>query len=79
MVNDVFKLEELSAAWLTLQAKVCGLRGVPYANAANSVRRNPSTHGHYSFYYDDETRKIMTDYMQADLDAFGYTFEQRME
>ena len=45
----------------------------PYADGG--LRSNPSRHKHYSFYYDAETRRIVHDYMAADLKAFGYTFE----
>ena len=57
-----------------LQQRICGLRGVPYN--ANGPRRNPSTHDHYSLYYDGPTRRIMQEYMSADLQRFGYSFEQ---
>jgi hypothetical protein len=75
LVDDVFKLEELSSAWPVLQSKICGLQRMSYQEATTSIRRNPSSHGHYSLYYDDRTRKIVGDYMRADLDAFGYKFE----
>jgi hypothetical protein len=76
LVDDVFKLEELSSAWPILQRKICGLQRVSYERATASLVRNPSSHGHYSFYYDDRTREIVVDYMRADLGFFGYQFEK---
>jgi Sulfotransferase family len=40
-------------------------------------RRNPSRHGHYSDYYDDETRQRVAEVFARDIDAFGYSFEDR--
>ena len=31
---------------------------------------------HFSEYYDEPTRRIVEEYMGADLKAFGYTFER---
>lgn len=51
--------------------------GVPYGaeGADGGLKRNPSAHAHYSIYYDEPTRRIVDEYMGADLAAFGYTFE----
>jgi hypothetical protein len=74
LVKDVFKLEELQAKWPLLRHNICGMAACPYADGGLS-KKNPSRHKHYSFYYDAETRRIVHDYMAADVTAFGYTFE----
>jgi len=74
LVNRVIKLEELEAAWPQLQREICGLAKAPYADGG--LRRNPSSHGHYSEYYDDVTRQILAEYMAADIRHFGYQFER---
>ena len=56
------------------QREICGLAKAPYADGG--LRRNPSSHGHYSDYYDDETREIVAEYMAADIRHFGYAFER---
>ena len=72
----MIRLEELHQAWPELQRAVCGLSPMPYADATAAARRNPSSHVHYSAYYDDESRRIVERYMAADLAAFGYKFER---
>lgn len=37
-------------------------------------RRNRSTHGHYSDYYDDRSRARVAEVYAPDIEAFGYTF-----
>jgi hypothetical protein len=37
-------------------------------------RKNLSPHGHYSDYYNDETRKRVAEVFAEDIDAFGYTY-----
>ena len=47
------------------------------APAADMPRRNKSSHEHYSAYYNDATRARVAELYAADIDEFGYTFEQR--
>ena len=76
LVRDVIKLEELEKRWPHLQRSICGLRGVAYGtDPTATARRNPSAHKHYSYYYDEVARRIVERYVAADLQAFGYKFE----
>ena len=74
LVQTVIKLEELEQRWPELQRQICGFAHTPYAEDAE-LRRNPSSHSHYSTYYDDATRRIVESYVASDLQAFGYRFE----
>lgn len=40
-------------------------------------RRNATSKGHYSTYYNDKTRAKVAELYAADIEAFGYTFEDR--
>jgi Sulfotransferase family len=40
-------------------------------------RRNQSEHAHYSDYYDDETRQRVGEVFARDIEAFGYSFDDR--
>lgn len=75
LVDDVIRLEEFEARWPLLQSRICSLAPISYGQATALARRNPSKHEHYSYYYDEPTRAIVTSYMAADLAAFNYTFE----
>ena len=50
---------------------------MPYADGG--YKRNPSSHAHYSAYYDAPTRRLVAEYMGADLERFGYRFESEAE
>ncbi len=50
---------------------VCGRLKIPKIRLP---RKNRKFHWHYSRYYDDETRDLVGDYYQSDIEAFGYAF-----
>jgi len=68
LVDEVIKLEELSQKWL--QGALCD-------DSLLMSQVNPSIHGHYSDYYDDNTQRILVSYMQRDIERFNYTFERQ--
>ena len=77
LVDDVFRLEDLERRWPELQARVCGLRATGYTVARDHplVRAmdHPSKHRPFAEYYDEETSRIVAEYMAADIRRFGYT------
>ncbi len=52
--------------------EVCDRLGQPRRKLK---RKNRKFHWHYSRYYDDETRELVTQYYRRDIEAFGYRFE----
>ncbi len=46
-------------------------------SAATLPKYNRSNREHYSKYYDDELRELVRARFAADIERFGYTFEQR--
>jgi hypothetical protein len=42
-------------------------------------RANKSSHGHYSDYYDSQTRDRVAELYESDIEAFGYAFETHTE
>lgn len=74
LVDDVFRLEDLSRRWPELQAKVCGLPAYAAVRDDPAVRAldHPSRHAPYAAYYDEETSRIVGEYMAPDIRRFGY-------
>lgn len=79
LVQKVIKLEELESRWPSLRKSICGLSDAPISNGSmdGGVKKNPSSHAHYATYYDETTRRIVEEYAAADLNAFGYRFEEQ--
>jgi Sulfotransferase family len=53
---------------------VCGILGI---SPATLPLYNRSNREHYSNYYDDELRELVRKRFGAEIERFGYTFEQR--
>ena len=51
------------------QAKLCSNLGMGQVN--------PSSHGHYSEYYDEATRQILESYMWPDIRRYNYVYESQ--
>ena len=74
-MDAVAALATDEAKWPILQRSICGFKTTAYADSTIDQKRNPSTHAHYSTYYDAETKRIVEQYMAADFATFGYKFE----
>jgi hypothetical protein len=53
--------------------KVCATLNIPHARLPHI--KHKSNHKHYSEYYTPETRAIVAERYQRDIEFFGYTFE----
>jgi hypothetical protein len=40
-------------------------------------RRNPSTHAHYSHYYNEQTKAIVAELYKEDIETFGFEFKYK--
>jgi hypothetical protein len=67
-VDFVGRMEDLEAA----VARICTAAGLPMKPV---YRVNTTDHGHYSEYYDDITKALVTDRYRRDIERFGYEFE----
>jgi hypothetical protein len=68
-VDYIIRFENLADDFRT----VCGALGV---SAATLPRYNRSTREHYSKYYDEELRDLVRTRFAAEIERFGYTFEE---
>ncbi len=69
-VDYIIRFENLAEDFRT----VCGKVGI---SAATLPRYNRSNREHYSKYYDDELRELVRTQFAAEIERFGYTFEER--
>jgi hypothetical protein len=69
-VDYIMRFESLAEDFRT----VCGKVGI---SAATLPRYNRSNREHYSKYYDDELRELVRTQFAAEIERFGYTFEER--
>ena len=69
-VDYIMRFENLAEDFRT----VCGKIGI---SAATLPRYNRSNREHYSKYYDDELRELVRTQFAAEIERFGYTFEER--
>ena len=69
-VDYIMCFENLAEDFRTL----CGKVGI---SAATLPRYNRSNREHYSKYYDDELRELVRTQFAAEIERFGYTFEER--
>ena len=69
LVQDIGRFEEYERATRT----ICERLGLNWASLKH-LRQVP--HEHYSHYYTDETRELVGKQFKADIDYFGYTFQQ---
>jgi hypothetical protein len=69
-VNYIMRFENLADDFRA----VCAALDI---SPAMLPRYNRSNRGHYSKYYDDELRELVRTRFAAEIECFGYTFEQR--
>ncbi len=69
-VDYIIRFENLAEDFRTVCEKV----GI---SAATLPRYNRSNREHYSKYYDDELRELVRTQFAAEIERFGYTFEER--
>jgi hypothetical protein len=68
-VNYIIRFENLADDFRT----VCGTLGI---SPATLPRYNRSSREHYSKYYDAELRRLVQTRFAAEIERFGYAFEQ---
>jgi chondroitin 4-sulfotransferase 11 len=67
-VDEIIRLEELREDLPRIWTRL-GLQSRPLPH------RNRRFHWHYSWYYDEVSRRMVADYYAEDVDTFGYRFE----
>jgi len=67
MVDFVGRFEHINADFKIVCQRLKIQGDLPHLNV--------SSHQHYSHYYDDETKLIIKDWFQKDIENFNYSFE----
>jgi hypothetical protein len=67
-MDFVGKMENLDHDW----REVCQRIGIEYQPLQS---KNVTRHNHYSEYYDDECRELVSRHWAREIEWFGYTFE----
>eukprot|EP01062_Namystynia_karyoxenos_P009282 TRINITY_DN13281_c0_g1_i1.p1 TRINITY_DN13281_c0_g1~~TRINITY_DN13281_c0_g1_i1.p1 ORF type:complete len:303 (+),score=29.16 TRINITY_DN13281_c0_g1_i1:125-1033(+) len=85
IMTKVIKLEKLKEYWPYLQANICGLASVSYAEhstrgrgvcagAGSCADAKAAVQRRYQDYYDTTTKRIIDRYMRLDIINLNYTF-----
>ncbi len=71
IVNKIYRFEHLQEAMVSINERLGTNYKLPHLNK--------SKRDHYSIYYDNETRDIVAEVYQEEIEFFGYTFEADKE
>jgi len=64
---NLIEFRNLKSEWLYINKKF-------KLHTPELEHRNSTSHGHYTTYYNDETKQIILDQYKEDIKMFGYTF-----
>lgn len=81
LMNFVGKLENIESDWTTLRDKIQDFNNVDIKNWPKKlIKLNHKKHSerkHYSFYYDEESEKLLKNIYSWDIEFFDYKFEDK--